>query len=197
MGSIDERQRALSFIAERRKGRDIDRRDLLSRFLQLEKENPTKFDALDVQILATLNVFAGSDTTSIALRAILYYLMITPRVWAKLRKEIDTAVEHGTSSQPAIFTEAQKLPYLEACIKEAMRLHPSLGTQHTRLVPPEGITIDGRYLPKDVSNRPSILYGPKITSADDCRYKLLGNASTEISLRRRCRSLQTREMAPG
>ena len=37
-----------------------------------------------------------------------------------------------------------------------MRLHPSLGTQHTRLVPTGGVTIDGRYIPEKVRNSETI-----------------------------------------
>ena len=123
---------------------------MLSRFLQLEKDNPAKFDGLDTQILATLNIFAGSDTTSIALRAVLYFMIKDERVWNKLQKELDAAVVEGTMSEAMTYNEAQKMPFLQACIKEAMRLHPSLGTQHTRLVPEGGVTIDGRYLPAKV-----------------------------------------------
>lgn len=147
-------QKALAFITERRDGKSVDRRDLLSRFLQLEKDNPAKFDTLDTQILATLNIFAGSDTTSIALRAVLYFLIKDQRVWTKLQKELDTAVADGTMSEATTYNEAQKVPFLQACIKEAMRLHPSLGTQHTRLVPEGGVTIDGRYLPPNVRTMP-------------------------------------------
>lgn len=123
---------------------------MLSRFLQLEKDNPAKFDELDTQILATLNIFAGSDTTSIALRAVLYFMIKDHRVWNKLQKELDAAVVDGAISEAMTYNEAQKMPFLQACIKEAMRLHPSLGTQHTRLVPKGGVTIDGRYLPAKV-----------------------------------------------
>ena len=149
--SITLRKKALAFIAERRKDAATDRRDLLSRFLRIQKENPVKFDDTDVQILATLNIFAGSDTTSIAIRAAFYFLMTNQRVWEKLVEELDTATREGRLSSAATYNEAQKLPYLQACIKEAMRLHPSLGTQHVRLVPSEGVTIDGRYLPPNVS----------------------------------------------
>lgn len=134
-------------IAERRENTVVDRKDLLSRFFKIEQESPDRFDDLDIQILATLNIFAGSDTTSIALRAILYFLIQNKRAWDKLVDELDDAAKEGQLSNEITFSEAQKLPYLQACIKEAMRLHPSLGTQHTRLVPENGVTIAGTYLP--------------------------------------------------
>jgi cytochrome P450 len=46
-----------------------------------------------------------------------------------------------------IFQEAQRLPYLQAVIKEALRIHPATGFPMQRLVPPEGTTIAGRFIP--------------------------------------------------
>jgi cytochrome P450 len=65
-------QKANAEISVRRRTGTAGRRDLLSRFFQIQKESPDVFDDLDNQILATLNIFAGSDTTSIALHDILY-----------------------------------------------------------------------------------------------------------------------------
>ena len=70
--------------------------------------------------------------------------------------ELDRAANNDQLDEPPKFTQLQKLLYLQACIKEAMRLHPSLGTQHTRLVPTGGVTIDGRYLPEKVKNSETI-----------------------------------------
>ena len=145
-------QKALNVLAERRQTSSVDRRDLLSRFFQIQRDNPDRFDDLDVQILTTLNIFAGSDTTSIALRSVIYYLVQNPRVWNKLVDELDEACRTGAMSDDSTFAEAQKLPYLQACIKEGMRLHPSLGTQHLRMVPEGGVTIAGTYLPAKVCN---------------------------------------------
>ena len=91
---------------------------------------------------------AGSDTTSAAMTAILYYLMKTPSVLKRLVEEIDEATASGQLSQPRIhFNEAAKLPFLVACIKEAMRIHPSVAFLMPRYVPKGGAEVAGEYLP--------------------------------------------------
>ena len=82
------------------------------------------------------------------MNSILYHLMHNPAAYEKLTAEIDTAVADGMLSMPATYAEAVKLPYLEACINEGMRLHPSVGLTMPRLVPASGETIPGFYFPE-------------------------------------------------
>lgn len=94
------------------------------------------------------NVFAGSDTTAIALRSILYHLICHPDKMAKVRAEIDTADQEGKLSNPISYQESNThLPYFGAVMREAMRLHPSVGGNLERHVPPQGVTICGHYIP--------------------------------------------------
>ena len=93
-------------------------------------------------------VFAGSDTTAIALRAVLYFLMKHPEKMRKLQQEIDDASKFGKLSNPIRDQEARsEMPYLNALLKESMRLHPSVGLLLERHVPPGGATICDRYIP--------------------------------------------------
>ena len=48
----------------------------------------------------------------------------------------------------ASWKQARELPYLDAVIKEAGRLHPSFGLPYERVVPAGGATICGSYLPE-------------------------------------------------
>lgn len=80
--------------------------------------------------------------------SILYYLMKHPPVLRKLYVEIDAADEAGNLSSPHIrYREAIKLPYLDACIKESLRLHPPLGTSMPRHVPAGGVELAGTFFP--------------------------------------------------
>lgn len=45
------------------------------------------------------------------------------------------------------------MPYLQACIKEGLRMHPATGLPLARVVPNGGTTICGRYFPEGVSQR--------------------------------------------
>lgn len=95
-----------------------------------------------------IHSFAGSDTTAIAIRSIFYHLMQRPECMQKLVAEIDEFTAQGLLSEPHIrYNEAIKMPYLVACCKEGMRLHPSVGLGMPRHVPAGGVTISGRYFP--------------------------------------------------
>ena len=66
----------------------------------------------------------------------------------KLQNEIDEATKSGRVSYLVRDEEARnELPYLNAVIKEATRLHSSVGLLLERHVPAEGATICGKFLP--------------------------------------------------
>ena len=95
----------------------------------------------------TLSSFAGSDTTAIAMRSVFYHLMKNPKIHAELVKEIDNATASGQLSAPPTFREASALPFLCATIKEAMRLHPSVGLTMPRITPTGGLEVAGTHIP--------------------------------------------------
>lgn len=66
---------------------------------------------------------------------------------SKLVSEIDTAASAGQLSDPPSYKEASQLPYLNAVIKESLRIHPSVGLLLERHVPSGGATIPGQYIP--------------------------------------------------
>jgi cytochrome P450 len=88
--------------------------------------------------------FAGSDTTAIALRSIFYHLCKYPRVYQAAVRELDSTTD---LSSPITFEQGQRMPYIQACIKEGLRLHPAVGMLLERLVPEGGATLDGVFFP--------------------------------------------------
>lgn len=78
-----------------------------------------------------------------------YHMIRHPNAWSRAREEIDQAQKHDGICRGHVisYTDAQGLPYLQACFKEALRIfHPvSMGTP--RVAPKGGITIDGHYFP--------------------------------------------------
>ncbi|OTA63622.1 cytochrome P450 [Hypoxylon sp. EC38] len=125
-----------------------DRRDFLSRFLEAKKTHPQTVNDAQVLSYTISNVNAGSDTTAISLRAVLYYTLKHPRVLEKLVKELEDAYDSGRMSIPVTWKESQQLPYLDAVIKEAFRLHPAVGLLLERIVPQGGLQLpDGPFLP--------------------------------------------------
>lgn len=125
--------------------------DFVQKLSELQKRDPERITDSDIKQTATGNIVAGSDTTSIALSGILYYLCKNPDVLGKLSEEIDVKREEGKVSDPITFKEAQELPYLQAVIKEGLRIHPAVGFTMPRFVPKGGKTMMGRYFPEGVS----------------------------------------------
>lgn len=66
-------------------------------------------------------VLAGSDTTGITLAQILQHLAEHPDAQERLRKEAADA--HGPDDRDLSFDELARLPYLDAVVKETLRLY--------------------------------------------------------------------------
>ncbi|PLB49844.1 putative cytochrome P450 oxidoreductase [Aspergillus steynii IBT 23096] len=123
-------------------------KDMMSRWMAMHEADPEKLSTRDLIVHLSTNVFAGSDTTAVALRAILYYLICHPDAMTKAQTEIDRADQAGQLSDPISYQESvQYLPYFGAVMKEAMRLHPSIGMTMERRVPDEGVYLAGTYIP--------------------------------------------------
>ncbi|KAK5994306.1 Cytochrome P450 monooxygenase ABA1 [Cladobotryum mycophilum] len=90
-------------------------------------------------------VIAGSDTTATGLRGIFLHLMTNPRVYSKLQHEIDEAMTGGLA--PALgqglisIAQTKQLPYLQAVIREGLRLFVPVSGILPREVPPGGDTL--------------------------------------------------------
>ncbi|KAF4881803.1 Cytochrome P450 monooxygenase lolP1 [Colletotrichum fructicola] len=92
-----------------------------------------------------MQILAGSDTTATAIRATLLHLITNPRVLAALRAEI----AGSELSWPVLKeAEARKMSYLQAVIKEGLRIHPPVAGQMSKEVPKGGDTFEGVYLPE-------------------------------------------------
>jgi cytochrome P450 len=121
--------------------------DFVSKFLKAREADPQKMTRTDIFTMCQSNIGAGSDTTAITLSAILYYLLKNPATYNRLLEEINSGISEGRISDPITFKEANQLPYLQAVIKEALRLHPATGLPMGRVVPPSGAMITNRNFP--------------------------------------------------
>lgn len=82
---------------------------------------------------------------------IIYYLLKNPECRRKLVDEIDTQRKYGKLIEPITLEQTKEMPYLQACLHEALRCHPAVGMSLPRVTPPGGIETDGRYIPEGVS----------------------------------------------
>ncbi|KIW89553.1 uncharacterized protein Z519_09709 [Cladophialophora bantiana CBS 173.52] len=127
------------------------RRDLLQQMFSIQQNKGADVDFYkkDMAKESYSVISAGSDTTAIAMRATLYFLMTNPPIYAQLMSEIDQATANGTipATGPVAYFQATKLPLLCASIKEAMRLHPSVALMLPHDVPPQGLVIGDTSIP--------------------------------------------------
>jgi cytochrome P450 len=144
------RQFAAKEVAAR-KDRGSDHQDILGKLIAVHEEKGDQFDYASVVSMATSNIFAGSDTTAISIRSILYHLLKYPEYKQRLVKEIDEWRRNGKLSDPVTLDEADSMPYLQAVIYESLRCHPAVGMTLPRVVPPGGLQVDGCHIPPGVS----------------------------------------------
>ncbi|KAI1414440.1 cytochrome P450 [Hypoxylon sp. FL1857] len=172
----EEMQKRRPFDKERDgKGAGGDgREDLLSSLIRGHLKDKEKFHEGDIFAVAHGAIFAGSDSTASTMQSFFWHALSAPKVYAKLIDEIETAVRDGTiSSQGNIqWTEAQNLPYFQACLKESMRMRPAVGVNISRYVPPEGIEIEGRHIPGGtrLALNGWVLHRDKATFGEDADY---------------------------
>jgi hypothetical protein len=147
-----------SKAVQERKDRVAGSSDILGQLFRVQQQKPDALDDNAITSIATATVFAGSDTTAISLRAIVYFLLQNPRCLDRLRQETTEREIQGLLTFPATYGQLSEWPYLQAVISEALRLHPAVGLTLPRVVPEGGIRIEGNLIPAGVcySSLPSI-----------------------------------------
>lgn len=89
---------------------------------------------------------AGSDTTATAIRTTMLFILTNPHIHTKLRAEIDEISNIGKNSVISS-AKSRSLPYLQAVIKEGLRMWPPSTLPVLKVVPPEGDTFNGKFIP--------------------------------------------------
>jgi cytochrome P450 len=87
------------------------------------------------------------------MQSFFWHILADTRVYQRLVAELADAVASGAipAEGNLSWNQSQNLPYLQACLKEAMRVRPAVGLNITRLVPPEGAELDGHFFPGGTS----------------------------------------------
>ncbi|KAK5046280.1 hypothetical protein LTR84_008423 [Exophiala bonariae] len=148
---LSERLDTVSGVAK--KSPDMDsyvRNDFLSRFLAAHEKDSEFITNDRVLALTVANIFAGSDTTAISLRAVFYFLLKNPITMQKLLDELFEQRRTGNfkrSDGLVDWNEVRELPYLSAVIQEALRRHPAVGLTLERVTPPQGSTVCEQFIP--------------------------------------------------
>ncbi|KAK5662353.1 hypothetical protein OQA88_8263 [Cercophora sp. LCS_1] len=131
---------AKRLVAKRYGPNKVVKNDMLGTFVQ---NGLTQSDA---EAESLVQVIAGSDTTVGALRSIIAHIISSPALCRRVQEEIDNAIADGRVSTPVADAEARKLPMLQACIKEGLRIWPPI-TAPTPRVSNVDATICGVHIP--------------------------------------------------
>lgn len=175
--------------------------DIVSRILEAKRHQPDQIpDEAVVGYIMTI-LLAGSDTVSITLRSIVYYLSKNVSVQTRLQEEIDAA----ELDFPVSWSKAQDLTYLDTVVREALRVHPPTSIFLERIVSPAGLSLpDGRTLnPGTIVsmnswtiNQNEDVFGPDAATFNPDRW-LKSENETEEGFQARIRRMKKADMAFG
>ncbi|KAG7091774.1 hypothetical protein E1B28_008177 [Marasmius oreades] len=136
--------------AQRRVQEGATKKDLwyyLNDEASLEKTEPPLSNVLADGMVAVL---AGSDTAAGVMTIVLWCLLAHPEWYTRVESEIDMAIGENLEEGFEYSELAKKLPCLQACITESLRLFPAVPTNGPRQVPvgSGGRVISGFFLPE-------------------------------------------------
>ncbi|KAH9870830.1 hypothetical protein IAQ61_006309 [Plenodomus lingam] len=130
-------------VIQNRKDNPNDKKDLLNGMLKgVDPKTGEKMS--DENIIDNMITFlvAGHETTSGLLSFTFYYLLKSPEAYNKAQQEVDTVIRKG----PITVDHLSKLPYLNAVLRESLRLQPTAPS--IGLTVKEDATIGGKYAVK-------------------------------------------------
>lgn len=97
---------------------------------------------------ASAFMMGGTETIATLLSGLTYLLLTNPDKLEKVVVEIRELNDEGDLN----FDVLSRLPYLNACFEEALRVYPPASEGFPRVIPEGGNLIAGEYLPAEVSS---------------------------------------------
>ena len=92
-------------------------------------------------------MLAGTETVVTVLSSATFFILANPIVLQTVTREVRSAFRtHADINIAAV----ERLPYMCAVIKEALRLIPAVPLAVPRKIPPGGDLICGRFVPENV-----------------------------------------------
>nr|WET52770.1 cytochrome P450 76BK1 [Clerodendrum bungei] len=138
-GIVDERLR------ERRKSPESGKKnDMLDILIEFSEDEESELKTSDVKHVVLDLFVAGSDSTSSTTEWVVTELLLNPDKLAKAKQELKSVLGDKKQVEES---DIPKLPYMEAVIKEVLRLHPA----GPFLIPrrtDEDAVINGYFIPK-------------------------------------------------
>ncbi|XP_077235603.1 cytochrome P450 704C1-like [Tasmannia lanceolata] len=106
--------------------------DILSRFLELSKDDPKNINDRYLRDIILNFIIAGKDTTAITLSWFFYMLCVNPHVQEKVAQEVKVIMEANDRTPIDEFATSlteeaiNKMNYLHAALTETLRLYPGV-----------------------------------------------------------------------
>lgn len=147
---------------DKRLQQKTERPDFLKYILENNQEKHESMSRAEIDSTVTVLVAAGSESTATAISTVTYFALKNPAVLHRLRSEIHDDL-------PLTVANLSRLPFLQAVIQEALRMHPSAPVAAPRLIDRPGVTVCGIPVPqgcrvsiahKVASRRPSNFVEP-------------------------------------
>ena len=92
--------------------------DMMEHWMHAHAKDPERMTETDLFAAVMGNLGGGGDTIGSVLQAFFYFMLKSdPRHMEILRREIDAASLTGELSPVVSYAEANKLPYLQACVR--------------------------------------------------------------------------------
>ncbi|KAH8585652.1 cytochrome P450 monooxygenase-like protein [Bisporella sp. PMI_857] len=123
-----------------------DRTDFMSYILRHNDERG--MTRAEIENTSGLLIIAGSETTSTLLTGATYLLLSNPDAYAKLKEEVHGAFK---TAEEITLTSTSRLPFLHACLEEALRLYPPVPNALPRRLGADPAIIDGNFVPGNTS----------------------------------------------
>ncbi|KAK4195602.1 cytochrome P450 [Triangularia verruculosa] len=130
--------------------RDDSRFDSVEHWFRAMEKNPERISWRDVQAVTVSTVGAASETVSCALQSFVYHMIRCPGAWERAREEVLELQrrEGGAEERVVSWAQAKRLVYLQACLKEGLRMFAPVPMNLPRVVGPEGVEIGGERFDK-------------------------------------------------
>ncbi|KAI0550731.1 cytochrome P450 [Xylaria curta] len=133
-------------------------KEVRSRFNFNTQKSDESFDILDqwirhgvpaneCQFDLSLLVPAGTETSAMMIRGTLLHLMSSPMIYQKVKQEIKNEIAAGRISNPVTNDEAKSLEYMQAVVREGLRIMVPVNFGFPKRVPGPGDTLCGTFLP--------------------------------------------------
>ena len=136
-----------SDAADKRMATKTDRKDFMAYILRYNDEKGMTLDEIKQSFDVLLT--AGSETIVTFLSGTTYHLLNRKLALKKLTDEVRAAF---TSQEEITMLSTAQLRYLSAVIQEGLRIYPPVAGALLRCTLPEGDTIDGHFVPGNVSD---------------------------------------------